>query len=322
MPDWDAIIIGGGPAGLTAGLYLCRGNRRTLLIEKESAGGYIMNVAYIENYPGYPEGIVGSQLGMEMKEQATKYGLRIERGEVMALQASTGSHRVMLTDGSSISTRAIVIAGGSVHRDLGVPGEDKFRGNGIIHCAFCDGGQFADKEIIVCGGGDAGVTEALYMANIASKVILIEAMPELTATAVLQDRARENPKIVVRCGVKVESITGDNKIEGVEITAEDGKKETIKVDGVLVHVGLDPNTEYLEGIVPLDEGRQVIVNESMETEIPGIFACGDIRSGSPRQVSTAVGDGAAAGIAAQKYLQKAPVNALEPDDGMPLGGFV
>jgi thioredoxin reductase (NADPH) len=322
MPDWDAIIIGGGPAGLTAGLYLSRGNWRTLLIEKASVGGYIMNVEYIENYPGYSEGIVGSQLGMEMKEQATKYGLRVERGEVIALQTSPGSNRVVLTDGNIISTRAVIIAGGSVPKQLGVPGEDKFRGNGVIYCAFCDGGQLADRVIAVCGGGDAGVTEALYMANIAAKVILIEAMPELTATAVLQDRVKENTKIEVRCGVRVESIVGEDKIERIEIKDENGKRETLKVDGVLVHIGLDPNTEYLEGVVPLDEQRQVMVNGFMETEIPGIYAAGDVRSGSPRQVSTAVGDGAAAGMAAQRYLQKTPVSAPEPDDGMSFGGFV
>jgi thioredoxin reductase (NADPH) len=322
MPDWDAIIIGGGPAGLTAGLYLSRGKWRTLLIEKASAGGYIMNVAYIENYPGYSEGIVGSQLGMEMKEQAMKYGLRIERGDVIALQVSPGSHEVILADGNSISSRAVIIAGGSVHRNLGVPGEDKFQGNGVIYCAFCDGGQLADQVIAVCGGGDAGVTEALYMANIASKVIIIEAMPELTATAILQDKVRENQKIEIRCGVKIEAIVGDSKIEGIEITGEKGEKENIKVDGVLIHVGLDPNTDYLEGVVPLDDGEMVVVNQYMETEIPGIFACGDIRSGSPRQVSTAAGDGATASMAAQRYLQKAPVITSEPDDVMPFGGFV
>lgn len=305
MPDWDAVIIGGGPAGLTAGLYLCRGNWRTLLFEKESVGGYIMNVAYLENYPGFAGGVVGSVLGMEMKNQATKYGLRIERNEVMLVQGSPSSKIITCMDGTSYSTSALIIAGGSVPKKLGVPGEEKFRGNGVINCAFCDGGEFVDRVLAVCGGGDAGVTEALYMANLASKIIIIEAMPELTATAVLQDRVKENTRIEVRCGVKVEAITGDSHIEAIELVNEgNGQKESLKVDGVLVHVGLDPNTDYLEGVVPLDEQKQIIVNESMETEIPGIFAAGDIRSGSPRQVSTAAGDGATAGMAAQGFLQK------------------
>jgi thioredoxin reductase (NADPH) len=305
MPDWDAVIIGGGPAGLTAGLYLCRGNWRTLLIEKETVGGYIMNVEYIENYPGFPEGVVGSQLGMDMKNQAIKYGLKTERNEVLALQSSPGNKTVSCADGTTYTASAVIIAGGSVPKKLGVPGEDKLRGSGVISCAFCDGGQFSGRVVAVCGGGDAGVTGALYLAKIVSKVTLIEAMPALTATAVLRDRVKDNPKIEVRCGTKVTAIVGNSQVEGIEILEEkSGQKGTLKVDGVLVHVGLDPNTDYLEGVVPLDGQRQVIVNEWMETEIPGIFAAGDIRSKSPGQVSTAVGDGAAAGMAAQRFLQK------------------
>jgi thioredoxin reductase (NADPH) len=304
MADWDAIIIGGGPAGLTAGLYLCRGNWRTLLIEKESVGGYIMNVETIENYPGFPEGVIGSQLGMEMKNQAEKYGLKIERDEVMAVQVSPGQKIVTCKSGNSYTAPAVIIAGGSVHKKLGVPGEEKFQGNGVIYCGFCDGGQFFDQVLAVCGGGDAGITEALYMTNIASKVIIIEAMPELSATAILQDRAKQNPKIEIRCSVKVTAILGEEQVTDIEIVGEKGEKETLKVGGVLVHVGLDPNTGYLEGTVPLDDQRQVKVNQWMETEIPGIFAAGDIRSGSPRQVSTAVGDGAIAAMAAQRFLQK------------------
>jgi thioredoxin reductase (NADPH) len=304
MADWDAIIIGGGPAGLTAGLYLCRGNWRTLLIEKENVGGYIMNVANIENYPGFPEGVVGSELAMEMKSQATKYGLKIERGEVGTIHASPGQKIVTCTNGNSHTAPALVIAGGSVHKKLGVPGEDKFQDNGVIYCGFCDGGQFYDRVLAVCGGGDAGLTEALYMTNMASKVIIIEALPELTATAILQERAKENPKIEIRCGVKVIAILGEEQLAGIEITGESGVRETIPIDGVLVHIGLDPNTGYLHGTVPLDEQGQVKVNQWMETEVPGIFAAGDIRSGSPRQVSTAVGDGAIAGLAAVRLLQK------------------
>ena len=189
-------------------------------------------------------------------------------------------------------------------KKLGVPGEDKLRGSGVISCAFCDGGQFNGQKVAVIGGGDAGVTGALYLAKIAAKVLLIEAMPSLTATAILRDRVKDNPKIEVRCGTKVTAILGESKVDGIAIVGRGGRKETFKVDGVLVHVGLDPVTEYLEGVVPLDAQRQIVVNERMETEIPGIFAAGDIRSQSPGQVSTAVGDGAAAAMSAQRFLQK------------------
>lgn len=303
MPDWDAVIVGGGPAGLTAGLYLCRGNWRTLLIEKETVGGYIMNVEFIENYPGFSEGVVGSQLGAEMKDQALKYGLEVQHAEVNDLQVSPGSKYVTCLDGTAFSAATVIIAGGSVPKRLDVPGEDKLMGNGIITCAFCDGGQFAGRVMAVVGGGDAGVSGALYMANIAARVILIEAMPECTATAILLERALANNRIEIRSETTVTSILGENEVEGIEIINPGGKKEVLKLDGVLVHVGLDPRTEYLRDVIPLDDDGQVVINEWMETGVPGIYAAGDIRSGSSGQVSTAVGDGAVAAIAAQRYLQ-------------------
>jgi thioredoxin reductase (NADPH) len=305
MPDWDAVIIGGGPAGLTAGLYLSRGNWRTFLLEKETVGGYIMNVEMIENYPGFADGVIGAQLAMEMRNQATKYGLQLKRAEVIAVQGSASSKWVTCLDGTVYTAPAVIIAGGSVPKKLGVPGEEKLRGRGVFSCAFCDGGEFVDRVVAVCGGGDSGITEALYLAKLASKVVVVEMMPKLNATAILQDRVKANPKMEVHCGAKVEAILGDSQVEGIAIVKEgNGQKETLKVDGVLVHVGLDPNTGYLEGVVPLDSQKQIIVNECMETEVPGIFAAGDIRSGSPRQVVTAVGDGAAAGMSAQRFLQK------------------
>ena len=211
MPDWDAIIIGGGPAGLTAGLYLCRGGWRTLLIEKESVGGYIMNVEFIENYPGYADGVVGSQLAMEMKNQAVNYGLQIQRGQATGLQGSPSSKWVTCSDGTTYSASVVVIAGGSVPQRLGVPGEDRFLGNGVITCAFCDGGQFAGQIMAVVGGGDSGITGALYMTNIASKVILIEALPECTATAVLRERAEASDKIEIRTGTTVTAMVGEDQ---------------------------------------------------------------------------------------------------------------
>jgi len=188
---------------------------------------------------------------------------------------------------------------------LGVPGEAEFEGKGVFSCAFCDGSHFADRVVAVCGGGDSGITEALYMSKIASRVVVLEALPGLTATAVLQERAMANPKLEIRCGTRVEAVTGSDKVEAIEcFDVESQKQETVNVDGVLVQIGLDPNTGYLEGVIPLDEQGFIVVNENMQTEVSSVFAAGDIRDGSPRQVVTAVGDGAIAAIAAQRLLQE------------------
>ncbi len=305
MFDYDAVIIGGGPAGLTTGLYLCRGNWRTLLVDKESPGGYIKNIELIENYPGFSEGVAGAHLATQMVKQATSYGLKFDQAEVSTIEIFSSSKWVGCVDGKGFTTGSIIFTGGSVPKKLGVPGEEEFKDKGVISCAFCDGGQFARKTVVVCGGGDSGITEALYLSKIADKVIVVEAMPQLNATAILQNRLSNNPKMEVHTSTMVKEILGSDHVDGISIL-KDGNNQTeiIKTNGVLVHIGLDPNTSYLEGIIPLTENGQIKVNEWMETELPGIFAAGDIRSDSPRQVSAAVGDGAAAGMAAQRYLQK------------------
>jgi thioredoxin reductase (NADPH) len=304
MFDWDVVIIGGGPAGLTAGLYLSRAKRRTLLLDKDSFGGYIRNVELIENYPGFPNCVPGAQLASEMVGQAIKYGLRMEIAEITGIELFSNCKWVGCINGRGYTANIVIIAGGSRHKKLGVPGEESLQGKGVFHCAFCDGGHFADRVVVVCGGGDAGLTEALYMTKIASKVILIEAESKLTATAILQERASINPKMKILCGMRVGAIIGNDKVEAVELVDQAGsRREELKADGVLVHIGLDPNTEYLNGIVPLDSQGQIIVNGKMETEVPYIFAAGDIRSGSPRQIAAAVGDGAIAAISAERLLQ-------------------
>jgi thioredoxin reductase (NADPH) len=303
MFDWDAVIIGGGPAGLTAALYLCRANRRTLLLDKDTPGGYIRNVELIENYPGFTDGVSGAQLAAEMVEQAKRYGLHTELAEVTGIEVFSGTRYVGCSRGRGFTTNVIIIAGGSKNKKLGVPGEAELAGKGVFECAFCDGSHYAGKVVAVCGGGDAGVTEALYMSKIASKVVVIEAMPELTATAVLVDRLAASPNVEVRTGTRVEAITGKDSVEAVTLLSG-GKPQTLKVEGVLVHIGLEPETGYLEGLVPLDDHGQVIVNGKMETEVPYVLAAGDIRSDSPRQVVAAVGDGAIAAITAERLLQE------------------
>jgi thioredoxin reductase (NADPH) len=299
--DWDVVIIGGGPAGLTAGLYLCRAKRRTLLLDKDTAGGYIRNIDLIENYPGFADGVAGAALASRMVEQSTRYGIQIEIAEVTGIELFSGTRYVACAQGQGFTTGAIIIAGGSKNKKLSVPGEAELSGKGVFECAFCEGDQYAGKVVAVCGGGDAGVTEALYMAKIASKVIIIEAMPSLTATAVLIERLAALPNVDVLLSTKVESIVGGDKVEGVKLS---GRGEILKVDGVLVHIGVEPNTSYLEGVVPLDEQGQIIVNERMESEVPYVLAAGDVRSGSPRQVAVAVGDGAIAAISAERLLEE------------------
>lgn len=272
-------------------------------MEKENFGGPIKNVDWVENYPGFADGVSGAHLASEMVTQATKYGLQLKQAEVAGIELFSSSRWVNCADGTGYTCAVVIIAGGARRKKLNVPNEEALQGKGVFNCALCDGGHFVDRVVAVCGGGDSGLTEALYLTKLASKVILVEVMPMVTATAVLQERASSNPKLEIRCGVKVEAIVGDSRVEGIEyLESGSGQRGTLKVDGVLVYVGLEPNTNYLQGIVPLDSLGQIIVNQRMETEVRYILAAGDIRSGSPRQITTAVGDGAIAAISAQKLL--------------------
>ncbi len=301
---YDVIIIGAGPAGLTAGLYCVQAGLRALALEKETMGGQIMNVEKIENYPGFAEGISGAELGQAMVLQAMNYGLAIEFAEIQGLELGPDNKRVKTFE-ADYSSKAVIITGGARPKKLGVPGENEFTGKGIAYCAMCEGGQFANKVVAVAGGGDAGITGALYLTKLASKVIVIEVLPQLNARTLLQKRALENPRIEIICGSRIKAILGDTQVtELILLNTETRESTTLAVDGVLVHVGVEPQSGYLEGVVALDSQGQIVVNEMMETEVPGIFAAGDIRCGSPRQVAAAVGDGTIAAISAQKYLME------------------
>jgi thioredoxin reductase (NADPH) len=304
MIDYDAIIVGGGPAGLTASIYLSRARYRVLLLEKDQFGGQMLNIAWLENYPGFSEGVEGTTLASEMIGQTMKYGVDLEQGKVMGIDSYSSCFSVNCGIGTAYTSSAVIIAGGSTSMKLNVPGEDNFQGHGLIHCALCDGGQFKNRVLAVCGGGDAGITEALYMTKIAEKVILIEALSCLTAAQIYQERAALDPKLEIRCEQKVVEIIGDDKVKAIVVEdVRTARKETVPVDGVLIHVGVVPNTDYLDGVVPLDASGRIEVNQNLETKLPGIFAAGDLRQNSPQQISAAVGDGAIAAITAQKFLQ-------------------
>ena len=302
--DYDAIVIGGGPAGLTAGMELARAKYRVLLLEKESFGGPIINVEWINGYPRPGEKVAGAMLASEMVKQAEQSGMEMELAEVVEIEPYSGCISVACADGRAYTSSVLIQAGGLQSKKLGVPGEETYRSKGMIHCAMCDAGLYRDQVVAVCGGGDAGLIEAMYLARFASKVYVIEAAAQLAAKPVLQARALADAKLAIRHGEKPVEIIGDEGVTGLVLeSAATGKRETLDVYGVLVHVGYVPATGYLEGVLALDDSGRIAVNEQFATDVPGAFAAGDIRSGSPRQVAAAVADGKAAARGAQKILE-------------------
>jgi thioredoxin reductase (NADPH) len=302
--EYDAIVIGAGPAGLSAGIELAQATYRVLLLEKESFGGPIINVEWINGYPHPGEKVAGAMLASDMVKQAEQSGVEMELAEVVGIEPYSGCISVACADGRAYTSSVVIHAGGLHSRRLGVPGEDKFQGKGMIHCAMCDAGLYRDQVVAVCGGGDAGLIEAMYLARFASKVFVIEAQAQLAAKPVLQTRALADAKLEIRCGERPVEIIGKQGVTGLVVeSGASGRKETLDVYGVLVHVGYAPATAYLEGVLALDDSGLIAVNEQFATDIPRAFAAGDVRSGSPRQVAAAVADGKAAARSAEKVLQ-------------------
>jgi len=300
--EYEVVIIGGGPAGLTAGLYTSRARLNSLLIEKGLVGGQIVNAEKIDNYPGFPEGISGLKLGELMHQQATKYGLKTIIAEVTGIEPQPKQIVVKTTEGN-FTAKAVIIASGSERRKLGIPGEEEFTGKGVSYCATCDAAFFKGLPVAVVGGGNAAITEALHLTKFASKVTVIHRRDQLRASRILQDKAFSQPKIEFLWDTVAEEIEGEDLVTGIKLRqAKTGKKSTLEIAGVFISVGLKPNTDYLKGVLPLDDGGYVITNDKMETEIPGIFAAGDIRRNSARQAITAAGDGATAAFYAEKFI--------------------
>jgi thioredoxin reductase (NADPH) len=300
--EYDVVIIGGGPAGLSAGIYTARARLRSLLIEKGGTGGQIVNALLVENYPGYLDGISGLDLTDAMRKQAEKFGLEITNAEVTGLKID-GQKKIVSTGQGDFNARAVIVAGGTERQKLGVPGEAEFTGRGVSYCATCDGAFFRDKPVAVVGGGNAAITEALELTRFASKVTVIHRRNELRATRIVQEQAFANPKIDFMWDSTIEAILGDKFVEKARIkNVKTGKKHDLDVEGVFVNIGAQPATGYLKGVVELDVNGAIVVNQDMETSVPGIFAAGDIRSRSIRQIIGAAGDGAIAAISAGKYV--------------------
>ncbi|MBN2240416.1 MAG: thioredoxin-disulfide reductase [Dehalococcoidales bacterium] len=302
--QYDVIVIGGGPAGLTAGMYTSRARLSTLLIEKGLTGGQINNTSSIENFPGFPDGIDGYELGKLMYTQAEKFGTEFVTAEVTGIEL-TGAEKAVVTSEGNYTAKAVIIAGGSERNTLGVPGEAEYSGRGVSYCATCDAPLFADKPIAIIGGSDTAITEALHLAEFASKVVVIHRRDQLRATKILQERAFSQPKIEIMWDTTVDEIQGEMLVSGMKLNnVKTGNKSILEVSGVFVSIGVKPDTIYLKGIIELDPSGHVVVNEKMETSVPGIFAAGDIRMNSVKQAITAAGDGATAAVYAQQYLNE------------------
>jgi len=302
--EYEVIIIGGGPAGLSAGLYTSRAKLSSLLIEKGIIGGKITEAERVDNYPGFPEGISGYKLTQLMHQQATKYGLKTIIAEATGIELQ-GEQKVLKTTEGDFTAKAVIIAGGSQRQKLGIPGEKEFTGRGVSYCSTCDAPFFTEQPIAVVGGGNVAIYEALHLAKFASKVTVIHRRDQLRATRILQEKAFSEAKIEFLWNTIVNEIEGKDVVERLKLhQVITGEKSTLDIAGVFISVGLKPDTDYLKGLLPLDDQGYIITNENMETEIPGIFAAGDIRRNSIRQTIAAAGDGATAAIYAEKFISK------------------
>lgn len=305
---WDIVIVGGGPAGLTAGLYAARDAMRTLLLERMVSGGQVATTEWVENYPGFPDGISGIELSQRMEEQARKFGLQVLQGDVKGLRVSEAEPRSFQLETSQGThyASAVILAMGADWNRLGVPGEEEFRGRGVSYCATCDGPFFRDQEVVVVGGGDTAVEEGTYLTKMASKVTLIHRRDRLRASPVVQQRALSNPKMEFIWNSVVEEIEGGAEgVQRVKIRElPSGRRWEKPCAGVFIFVGMVPNTGFLKGLVAMDQRGYILTDDEMRTSVPGIFACGDARRKLLRQVVTACGDGATAARAAARYVEE------------------
>jgi thioredoxin reductase (NADPH) len=290
--NYEIIILGGGPAGLSAGLYAARNKTETLMIEKSMIGGLAVYADVIENYPGFPDGVNGMDLGQLMHTQAEKFGLKTLMSEILEL-GLIGSKKVVRTPEGELTARALIIALGSERVNMNVPGEKEYIGRGVSYCATCDAAFYRNKTVAVVGGGNSAISEALHLTKFASKVFVIHRRDKWRATPVFVDKAKAEPKLEFILNSTVEAVEGQDSVERLVLNnVVTGAQSILKLDGVFVAIGQSPNTQLIKGMVPLDAGGYVITNEKMETALPGIFAAGDIRSNSIRQTISAAGDGA------------------------------
>ncbi|MCO5386665.1 thioredoxin-disulfide reductase [Desulfosporosinus sp.] len=299
---YDVIIVGAGPAGLTAGIYTARGGLKTAVVELAMPGGQAASTENIENYPGFPDGINGYELMNLFHKQALSFGVEFIFEEVQKLELKEAVKKIHTT-GQVLEARSIIITAGSKPRLLGVPGEDNFRGSGVSYCATCDGAFFKGKKVVVVGGGDAAIEEGAYLTKFAEEVTIVHRRAGFRASQIVLNRAKDNPKIRFELNAVVEEILGSNHVEGVRVrNVLSNETRNIPADGVFIYVGTDPNAQFIDEEIETDDRGYILTDALLQTNIKGVYAAGDIRNTPLRQVATAVGDGALAGVEVEKYL--------------------
>lgn len=299
---YDVVIIGGGPTGLTAAIYASRARLSTLVVEKGAPGGLVITTEWIENYPGFPDGVAGPELGRAMQTQAQKFGTEIFRGEPEDLDLASSPKRLKLGS-KEITAGAVIIATGTTPKKLQVPGEKELAGRGVSYCATCDGPFFKDKELVAVGAGNSGVQESIFLAKFASKITIVEFLPTIQAERILVERFNHTQKGSFILNHQVIAIEGDDKVTGIRIKdRQSGEEKNIPADGVFIWIGLKPQTEAFKNIIDLDEWGYVTVDDVLRTNVEGVWAAGDVVCGATRQIAAAVGMGATAAIGAEHYL--------------------
>jgi thioredoxin reductase (NADPH) len=298
----QAVIIGSGPAGLTAAIYAGRSQLAPLVITGSALGGQAASSSEIENYPGFPQGTAGGELMQLMQQQAERFGARVELDDVQEVNLQQHPFAVR-TLGAAYAAKALIVATGVSPRLLGVPGEAKFKGRGVSYCATCDGFFYKDKTVVVVGGGDSAVSEAIFLTRFASKVYIVHRRRQLRAQKIAQDRALQNPKIQPIWDSVVTEILGDQQVTGVRLSnVMTGAQSRLTADGVFSYLGSIPNTQLFKGQLELDEQEYIVTDRRMHTSVPGVFAAGDVQERTLKQVATAVGSGAMAAMEAEQFL--------------------